>query len=100
MERAMSLLAVVLELRNDVSIFDYKPLFRELEKFSATRVQDSLYVMKAARTPREIVDNLCRFLDTEDSLVAFAVHGKVWCTHPVHGAERWLSVPSEFPVSR
>lgn len=95
----MSLLAVALELRNKVSVFDYKPLFRELEKFSATHVQDSLYVMEAARTPREIVDDLGRFLDTGDSVVAFEVYGKIWCTHPVRGAERLLSVRSTSRVS-
>jgi hypothetical protein len=88
----MPLLAVALELRSQVSGFDYEPLFRELDRLAALPVQRSLYLLEVKKTARELVLELSQFVAENDSLISFETYGKIWCNNPVRGAERWLTV--------
>jgi hypothetical protein len=87
----MPLLAVALDLRSEQGSFNYEPLVRDLARLSAVRVQKSLYLLEAKRTPREIVDQLGRFLEPGDGLIVFETYAKPWCNHMVRGAEKWLA---------
>jgi CRISPR/Cas system-associated endoribonuclease Cas2 len=59
--------------------FDYQPLYNELARIKATRVQDSIWVLCSSQTAAELCDALWTYLHNEkDRLLVLEMSSDNW----------------------
>lgn len=88
----MAVFVVSYDLRKESSSFDYEPLYSELARLEAQKVNYSLWLINVDNTAREVVDHFKQFLDENDRLWASAVdRGRYSFVNARKGTNSWLS---------
>lgn len=75
---------------------DYPKLWAALEANNAHRVLDSVWVMSANTTPRDMVEWLKQYVDNDDKIfVAKTEPEHLWYTNAKVGTNKWVSKVKE-----
>ena len=64
----MSVFLLAYDLVNERGSHDYQPLWDELKRLDAHRVQDSLWLISLTNTPVEVKGHFAEFMDGDDKL--------------------------------
>lgn len=73
------------------SSFSYQPLWDELRRLDAHRVQYSLWLVTLSNTPREVADHFKQFMDRNDRVWVSTVRkSEYWFANAMSGTNKWL----------
>ena len=78
-------------LINERSGYDYEPLWAELKRLKAHRVQYSLWLVNLSYTAEQVVNHFKKFVDKDDRLWASQVReAEHWFVNAKGGTNAWL----------
>jgi hypothetical protein len=87
----MPVYSLTYDLVNESNSFDYKPLWKELERLNAHRTQYSDWLINLNNTPKEVVDHFQRFTDKDDRVMATRLRPNEYhYVNALPGTNAWL----------
>ena len=87
----MAIYALAYDLIAEKDGQDYKPLWAELKRLGAHRVQYSLWLLNLNNTAREVIAHFKQFVDANDALWVSSVRrGEYSFSNARTGTNEWL----------
>lgn len=79
------------DLINEKGGHDYKPLWKELERFGAHRTQYSTWLVASTSGAKSVHDHFKRLLDKDDRLWVTSIRAaENWYSNAIGGTNEWL----------
>ncbi|WP_420403575.1 CRISPR-associated endonuclease Cas2 [Nisaea sp.] len=79
------------DLRNESGSQDYKPLWDELKRLNAHRVQESVWLVNLNNTAKEVTEHFKAYMDGDDRILVCEFTRKHYFFNAMSGTNNWLT---------